>query len=972
MTEIKSKPSPALNQGTKFKKYQQKIKSKEGFSNPSKPSNQSNQLTSQTKQIIDANDYSKQQSTIDELRQAYQSTLQEYEDLAQKISSGVSGYISRVNPDNPYINKVIQFTTGQMCYVTNQGVAKYIPSQDSLQQKKQMFSSSNIIKVSVPWQTAYSSPGTQIPTTPYLVSGTPMQPGQGIGNEGSNIFVNQLLPDNVQASYMGCYAPSSNNDNMTFIGGSPPPATNASIQNGTFSQPVLSNNSYQYINSSSQVPGWTFTNAALLNNSSAWGYPVPYPNGNQCASIQSVSSINTLVTLNTGVNYTITFYACGRNCCSGQNTNPLNVQLYTTNNAFISTIYQCTPPVNVWTNYTATFTVPTSQSYKLFFSGTINGDQSSALQNISISSSNTSNTSSSGNYTYNDCMQAAAQGGYQYFALQNVNTQTSKGYCAVSNSSPAISQYGDATVPSKMVSLWSSNTSGQSGNTAVLSSTGSLQVLNTSGQAVYSTPSSNASPSNYLGCYGDKSSRAMTSSYTNGSQQYSNAQCQQAAQQGGYQYYGLQNSTSGTNAQCFFSNDLSQTTQYGAATNCTKISDGSWSGGGWSNAVYNTTAPESNYYIILQDDGNMCIYRGTGPNDNQGSIWCSGTDGQQQVANPSVAASNGKYGQNWMPSTGTLAPGDFIGSSDGKMALVMQTDGNLVLYTYQMQSNCQKMGDGNMGGGLNANAAYDIGVTANADNIGKLGYIDSDANLYTYPDDNIAYSNTYSTYKNANTSGNDLQNGSIANTTVDACQSSCNDNEDCAGFVFDNTNSVCYLKNNNMYPYGSSSMTGSNTSDIYFKNKMPLNPPKGVSQKVNTTNSIRFNAYINKGDIGENTSFGISTSSNVQKQQLNQLQTTLNMLSNQINTLTGKFGQGLSNANNQSNQNSSALDGYLQTIQDTNSEIKHVATATTVGLQNILKDSDITVLKQNYEYLFWSILAAGTVLITMNITKKNG
>ena len=42
----------------------------------------------------------------------------------------------------------------------------------------------------------------------------------------------------------------------------------------------------------------------------------------------------------------------------------------------------------------------------------------------------------------------------------------------------------------------------------------------------------------------------------------------------------------------------------------------------------------------------------------------------------------------------------------------------------------------------------------------------------------------------------------------------------------------------------------------------------------------------------------------------------------------------------------------------------------TKNIQIILKDSDIVVLQKNYNYLFWSILAAGTVLVSMNIVKK--
>ena len=40
------------------------------------------------------------------------------------------------------------------------------------------------------------------------------------------------------------------------------------------------------------------------------------------------------------------------------------------------------------------------------------------------------------------------------------------------------------------------------------------------------------------------------------------------------------------------------------------------------------------------------------------------------------------------------------------------------------------------------------------------------------------------------------------------------------------------------------------------------------------------------------------------------------------------------------------------------------------NIENILSDSDIVVLQKNYDYLFWSILATGTVVVAMNIVKK--
>lgn len=959
--------SPALKQGKKFKKFQSKIENslvknaeflsgKEGFSNMEGKS-----LTKQTDRVINTNNYSGQQQVIDNLRQEYQNTLQEYENLANKIAGNLTNYVDRVNPNNPYLNKVVLFSTGHVCYVTGRGVVKWIPSM-------QIWQSLNIpqtvqVTLNIPWLDSYNTPGTKIPTTPPLVSGTNVQMGQSFGNEGSNIFVNQLLPQDTTPKYMDCYSANSNNDNMSFIGGSPPPLTDVEIQNGTFSQPVLANNSFQYINSSSQVPGWYFGGPALLNNSSAWGYPIPYPGGNQCVSIQNGTYINVLLNLNVGVNYTITFSGCSRNCCNNPNVgNPINLQLYTNLNGFISQIANFTPPVNSWTNYSYTFTVPTTQSYKLYFSGTNNsGDQSTAIANVSLNSS----TTSGGNYTYEQCEQAAITSGYRYFGLQNVNTSTSKGYCAVSNSEPAVTQYGTSQIPNKLVALWSSNTYGQSGNTATLSNTGSLQVLNSSGQAVYSTPSTSANPSNYLGCYGDNQSRAMSTAWTGGSQEYDNSQCQQIAQQNNYQYYGLQDSTSGTNAQCFLSNDITQTMQYGPATNCTQISDGSWSGGGWSNAVYNTTLPQSNYFLILQDDGNMVIYRGTSPSDNQGYIWGTGTNGQQQSANPNVVATKGKFGQNWISSGSVLVAGDFIGSNDGKMALVMQTDGNLVLYTYQMETNCQKMSDGNIGGGIGANAVYDIGKTAITGNMGELGYIDADSNLYTYPNNNQTYTSNYTTINNMNTPGNDIQGASFSNTTIESCQTACNNNSQCAGFVF--SGNTCFPKNNGMFPFGNSVEQSSGTQ-IYVRGKMPSSPPLGVSQSTNITDSITYQNYINKGEIGSQ--YGLANATSAQKQQLEQLQTRMNLLSSQITDLTNKFQGGSLNAENQSQENNSGIEQYLKDIISTNKKIGLVSGETNGNIHNILKDSDIVVLQKNYDYLFWSILAAGAVLVSMNIVKK--
>ena len=340
-TEYKSRKldlntqTPALSQGEKFKKYQKKIKknlekninnvnSKEGFQGIQDIQNNlqlnPNSLTSQSLNIIENNKYtSQQQQTVANLQQEYQSTLAEYETLTAQISGTTTGYLNRVNPNNPYLGKNIKIGTNLM-YVTQQGVAKWYPNQSVLNStagKNNCPSQQSIVTVNIPWSASYETEGVNIPTNPPLITGSPMTAGQSCGNEGTNVFVNKLI-NNPTASYQGCYADNTTNPLMTFIGGSPQ-APSVNLQNANFSAPQLSNNSYEYIDSQTAVPGWSYFYAVLINNSSAWNYPMPYPAGSQALCIQATQLCGQWLQLNSGT-YTLSFYACGRPGYSGANT----------------------------------------------------------------------------------------------------------------------------------------------------------------------------------------------------------------------------------------------------------------------------------------------------------------------------------------------------------------------------------------------------------------------------------------------------------------------------------------------------------------------------------------------------------------------------------------------------------------------------------------------------------------------------
>ena len=887
--------TPALNQGVNFKKYQNKImnkikkdinnvNSKEGFqnfNNNTSNTNNTNQLAEQSKQILSETSSGKDNS----LQIQYNTILLQYQKKLAEVSGGTSDFINRLSPSNPYLNKYIRWTdpaaNGSIMYVTNQGVAKPITDWDTytgLLGKNGCPDDKSIVDITIPWDSSYTLKGTTIPTSPSLIVGTAMKANESCGNEGLNVYVDKLLT-NTTANYNGCYADNS----MTFIGGAPPDNSDAFITNGNFSQSLIANNSYKYLTwDISTVPGWNF-NCVLVNNSTAWGYPMPYPNGSQCACIQNTQELWTANWMNfsPGVTYTITFDACGRNCCDGSGiSNQIDIWLEGK-----KLNYSFTPPVNKWTKYSTTFTVGTQENARIAFKGTNStGDRSTAIQNVDINKG--SSSSSSGTYTYDMCKNAAIDGGYKYFALQNVNTETSMGYCGVSNDSVGVTQKGTSYVVTGGTALWSSQTT--DGQTASLTDQGSLTVYNSSGTSVFNTDNSSAQPSGYLGCYLDKSTRAMAN-LQGTNMDYTS--CKQKATDTGNTYFGLQNSTSGKNAECWFPNYKNDTRMYGKASNCTKISDGTYSGGGWSNAIYSMDNT-SIYYLILQDDGNMCIYRGSGPNDNQGLIWESKTNGQQQQSNPAYTAAKGKYGQNWIASGSGLSVGDWVGSTDGSTYLLMHSDGNLVLYTSGNSENCQKMKDGNTGGGEGANALYELSEVGIPANLGKIGYVDSNSLLSIYGDSNIQQT--------------------------------------------------------------------TNGQPPKLKNL-----PVGISNKIVNVDSLVFENYP-KSDKLDN-SYGLANANTTQKQELDQLKTRLDQISQQLSDNTGSLNSDEIKVENQSTLQTKSIANYLKEYKTTNEKIKNSNSSNIIGIVN---DSDINVLKENYNYLFWSILAVGTVLVTMNITKK--
>ena len=913
------------------------------------------------------------------------------------INGTSNSYLNRVN-NNPYLGKTIRFSTGHICYVTQQGVIKYIGNMDIWNGVDPTYT---YVDVNIPFLDSYWTYGTYIPEL-NLITGTNVELNQSLTNAGENVFVNRLTT-NPKETYKGCYRDKPPATEIMFI----PQMNNTNSVSG-FS--CVASSIYQQNNDFAGP--WrafdgdvnTFWHSEVYSDSTGWG---PYDawtgeyKGNLAQSYTDSNGDNTAkgeyLELRAPNNFVLTKYDVqGRqDCCGNPNGRSPNSWVILGWDGVGGSGWKLIDKQdNQALDYAMkTYFISNSLPYQWFRFITTNcgnpGDRSGNRYCVQISIWNLY-TSSDAFFTDSQramirdpsqidrvdletCKTYAAQNGYTYFGMQDVQSD-GNAQCLVSNELAKSQMYGEA-FNYNPIPLWDSKTFGNVGNTALFNNFGSLVVLNSSGAAIYSTPNPDQN-GNYLGCFADKEDRAMPNISNN--QYIPLEECRQLAIDQGLDFYGVQDGHGTDNGWCAGSNDINSIKKYGLATNCTKDSNGKDMGGPWSNAVYSVKG-YGEYFLMLQDDGNMCIYKGADPNSIQGgAIWCSGTNGQAKDINPNFAASKGKYGKNWITSGTALAPNDFIGSNTGAFYLLMQTDGNLVLYTSTASSACSTNSNGQNLGGSWVNAVYELSPQGFKDNLGKVAYIDENAMLHSYAADKLKLNTNYAKLSNFDSYGNDIPNAAYGNSTIDQCKSSCNNLQDCYGFVFNNNDNVCYPKTSGMYPVGPTRYYPG--LDTYTRGKQPIAVPIGASNKLAEIDSSQYQYYINGGDMADK--YGLANATSEQQEQLKVLQNKLNALSSQINSSTNRYQTGTIDSQNQASRNLQGLDKYVKQRYNVEQQISGILGSNSLNTQiesfvnnfsveSILKDSDIVVLQKNYEYLFWTILAAASVIIAINIIKKN-
>ena len=412
------------------------------------------------------------------------------------------------------------------------------------------------------------------------------------------------------------------------------------------------------------------------------------------------------------------------------------------------------------------------------------------------------------------------------------------------------------------------------------------------------------------------------------------------------------------------------------------------------------------FYLILQDDGNMCIYRGTGPNDNKGLIWSTNTTRQQfKRGNPATAAAKGKYKRNYMLMGEYLNRGEWIGSTNGSLQLMMTND-KLVLYTIETYDSWVKMKSGKIASVNNDfYAVYELSRVGVPSDLGKMGYINDNGVVSEYPNNMVGAGKGYMAYRNIDVRSNDL--GPRGNQTDESCAKICDSNDQCFGYVYNKSNRNCFPKNKNILRQTTGKFNDTN-ADFYMRNPIVSGANPSCNMPVTNVESTNWGKYQKSGKT-MNTNTLCSKVGNMAeipilgyKQDFDAKKKISDDLAARINEMNKLLQSNTRTQNTQTAQNTTndiknnaiyntTMDAKIPVaVQDTiDVQIKEALEnmdelnfdemngpsqrAKSVQFKNIdaiVEDSTLVAVQENYNYILWSILALMTTIICVKALRK--
>jgi hypothetical protein len=430
--------------------------------------------------------------------------------------------------------------------------------------------------------------------------------------------------------------------------------------------------------------------------------------------------------------------------------------------------------------------------------------------------------------------------------------------------------------------------------------------------------------------------------------------CNAYARENGYDYYYLDNSN-----QCYAFNTFDPDKNR-VATTCS-VDDSSPSGGPDSYAIYMQTESkysESNRHFYLEvDDNIVTIFRGR-PESSQGpaTILYTVPDDMTLFPNPEWKSENGKDGTNILLPHKILAENEWVGSPNGTLRLQVK-NGHLMVVTNREKcsryTNSAKKSYSY--GDIGANAVYNLGegVANNGSKFNALSYIDADSKLYSYESGLSLLDSTYKDLPNVNIPRKDGTTQSSISSR-DQCKAKCDPDDRCVGYSYNSSLQACNILQETDFPGAMM------TSDANYYSSLKDKKPKTTRTNVGISNTVV--------GVGSNqyTNYSVGTSYKPDRVGWDLSDDNSPMNKEADKMIGNQYDAKASQVQVQYDKNNTDY-------RDTSAEQKRsdlIEKGVRIGnYGKIVDDSDIVVLQQNSSYLLWSILAVGTVLVSINIVR---
>ena len=561
---------------------------------------------------------------------------------------------------------------------------------------------------------------------------------------------------------------------------------------------------------------------------------------------------------------------------------------------------------------------------------------------------------------YDKCKQTAIDNGFQYFGLQNGDQ------CFVSNDETATKQYGLST-KTNLIKLWETKTIGE-GNYFKLNPDGRFLVLDPNGAILFQSENSpdycwwsgNVNPESLNATYGGNCEAPAGNATVKVKQLIIDQQTTLGSKDNGTYSFAASNQIFGDTAPGCVKN-LSVSYQCGNVSTTRQEPEGNYLSIGCSETLNMC----KNIYLRINESGTLSFSFGSGKISGiEEKIWESPIDSTITInKNSDWVMKKNKYGRNFIKVNDILLKNEWVSSRDGECQLIMQEDGNLVLYTSTQTSGCSiNDSDKKMIGSAWANAVYKLDKVGDPSFMNKIGYVDEKSVLTEYPSNMVTLPNNTQQYCNG-----DTFDGCVKSMGEEWCKTNCrnismqarcgkstfadclknNSQESCQDFCEDESGKLY------SFPLRQQTITVKNNSSCnkkvinidtlqwkeFNKNTTSLMTPeticglkKAIAPEFNSTEELRQRL----GDVADKIINKISQLSTLNDDMYKQMGIDKNVLGENLNRYK---------------ELSKSYHNYK------NGELRNI--------DGIVKDSNIVVLFKNYNYILWSILAIVILIITI-------